>query len=180
MSDEGTTTIHLAPTIALVIRLALRLRRIHSTRIFCFLDNLFLNVDVAQALLALQICCTDTTCKNVQGISSWLIKIKEHTEDLFGITTAHRLKDETIERLRKRPSPMSTNARVLRPIFGDLPAKRLRIPCVIDDYKHFMNGEDTANQLRHNFKVHRSFERRIWRPLWYYILDVCAVNGYLL
>jgi Transposase IS4 len=99
---------------------------------------------------------------------------------VLGIATAHRLKNETVERLRKRPSPTSTNARILRPVFGNLPAKRLRILCTIDDYNHFMNGVDTANQLRHNFTAHRSFESRVWRQLWYSILDVCTVNGYLL
>jgi hypothetical protein len=34
--------------------------------------------------------------------------------------------------------------------------------------------------LRKNLTVHRLYERRIWRPLWYYILDVCAVNSYLI
>ncbi len=64
-------TVHLASTFALVIRLAQRLRQIHSTRVFCFfLDNLFLNVNVAQALLALRICCTGTTRKNAQEISA--------------------------------------------------------------------------------------------------------------
>jgi Transposase IS4 len=63
------TKVHLAPTFALIIRLAERLRAVHSTRIFCFfLDNLFLNINVSQALLALRICCTGTTRKNAQGI----------------------------------------------------------------------------------------------------------------
>ena len=44
----------LAPTFALVIRLTQRLRQVHKSRVFClFLDNLFLNVNVSQALLAL-------------------------------------------------------------------------------------------------------------------------------
>jgi hypothetical protein len=43
-----------------------------------------------------------------------------------------------------------------------------------------MNGVDRGNQLRKNFTAHRPYERRVWRPLWYYILDVCAVNGYLI
>jgi hypothetical protein len=42
-----------------------------------------------------------------------------------------------------------------------------------------MNGVDRSNQLRKNFTTHQPYERRIWRPLWYYILDVCAVNSYL-
>ena len=43
-----------------------------------------------------------------------------------------------------------------------------------------MNGIDRSNQLRKNFTCHRPYKRRIWRPLWYYILDVCAVNSYLI
>jgi Transposase IS4 len=73
------TQVHLAPTFALIIRLAQRLRQIHPTRVFCFfLDNLFLNINVSQALLALRICCTGTTRKNAQGIPEWLLKLKEH------------------------------------------------------------------------------------------------------
>jgi Transposase IS4 len=60
-----------------------------------------------------------------------------------------------------------------------LAAKWLQILCAINDYNHYMNGVDRANQLRRNFTAHRAYERRVWRPLWYYILDVCAVNGYL-
>jgi Transposase IS4 len=69
-SSKGeSTTIRLAPTFALIIRLAQRLRRIHKTRVFClFLDNLFLNLNVSQALLTLRICCTGTTRKNAQRI----------------------------------------------------------------------------------------------------------------
>jgi hypothetical protein len=98
----------------------------------------------------------------------------------LGLTTAHCLKNDTIERLRKRPSPTSVNARIVRPVFGDEPFKWLHIPRAIDDYNHYMNGVDRSNQLRKNFTAHRSYERHIWRPLWYYILDVCAVNSYLI
>jgi len=197
--------VHLAPTFALILRLAERLRLIYPTRVFCFfLDNLFLNVNVSQALLALGICCTGTTRKNAQGIPEWLIKLKQHNRGLvwnstlaeivdstlcflwqdnnavLGLTTAHCLKNDTIQRLRRRPSPTPVNARIVRPVFGDEPFKQLYIPRAIDDYKHYMNGVDRSNQLRKNFTAHRPYERRIWRPLWYYILDVCAVNGYLI
>ena len=43
-----------------------------------------------------------------------------------------------------------------------------------------MNGVDQSNQLRKNFTAHQLYERRVWRPLWYYILDICAVNSYLI
>ena len=205
MSSQSLQKIRLAPTFALVIRLAQRLREIHPERVFCFfLDNLFLNLNVAQALLALRICCTGTTRKNAQGIPEWLLKLKEHNRGLvwnsmlaevvdstlcflwqdnnavLGLTTAHCLKDKTVERNRRRPSPTSTNARIVRPVFGDAPFKKLQIPQAIDDYNHYMNGVDRSNQLRKNFTAHRPFEQRVWRPLWYYMLDICAVISYLL
>jgi Transposase IS4 len=98
----------------------------------------------------------------------------------LGLTTAHCLKNDTIKRLHKRPSPTSVNARIIRSVFGDEPFKRLYIPRVIDDYNHYMNSVDRSNQLRKNFSAHRLYERRVWRPLWYYILDICAVNSYLI
>ena len=49
-----TIKIYLAPIFTLILRLIQRLRDIYFKRVFCFfLDNLFLNVDVTQALLAL-------------------------------------------------------------------------------------------------------------------------------
>jgi Transposase IS4 len=61
-TDNILQPIHLAPTFAVIIRLAERLRKLRPTRIFCFyLDNLFLNVPVAQILLAMNICCVGTT-----------------------------------------------------------------------------------------------------------------------
>jgi hypothetical protein len=90
---------------------------------FASLDNLFLNINVSQALLALRICCTGTTRKNAQGIPEWVIKLKQRNRGLIwnstlaeivdstlyflwqdnnavlGLTTAHCLKNDTIERL---------------------------------------------------------------------------------
>ena len=55
-----------------------------------------------------------------------------------------RDKDKII-RLRRRPKKTSTNAALVRPIFGDLVCKALLIPTVIDAYNHYMNGVDLAN-----------------------------------
>jgi hypothetical protein len=75
--------VHLAPTFTLIFHLIERLRLIYPTRVFCFfLDNLFLNVNISQALLALGICYIGTTCKNAQEISKWLIKLKQHNRGL--------------------------------------------------------------------------------------------------
>jgi Transposase IS4 len=43
-----------------------------------------------------------------------------------------------------------------------------------------MNGVDLADQLRHNYTIHRKQEKRVWRPLFYFLLNVCLVNAYLL
>ena len=43
-----------------------------------------------------------------------------------------------------------------------------------------MNAVDLANQLRQNFSCHRAFETRHWRPLAYWLFDVCLVNSYIL
>jgi len=43
-----------------------------------------------------------------------------------------------------------------------------------------MGGVDIADQLRKNITIHRPWEARIWRPLWYYVLDTCLVNSYLI
>jgi Transposase IS4 len=205
LTKNGHSSIYLAPTFAVLIRLTERLRELRPMRIFCFyLDNLFLNVNIAQALLAMNICCTGITRKNAQGIPSWLIDLKKNNRDLIwnsmlaeqvdltlcflwqdnnavlGITTAYCLKNEIIWRVRKRPSPTSTNARIVRPVFGNETSKHLPIPKAIDRYNHHMNGVDRHNQLRKNLTVHRKYERRTWRPQWYFVFDTCCVNGYLI
>jgi Transposase IS4 len=175
----------LKPTFALVIRLITRLRKEHPTRIFClFLNNLFLNINVSQALLALNICCIGITRKNAISFPKWLIQLKEYNRGLVQnstlatvvdstlcmlwqdnnavlvMTTAFRPTD-TIEKLRKRPSLTSTNAYVVRPVFSDLYLKMLRIPRSINMYNHYMGGVDRNNQLRVNLTVYRAFETRV-------------------
>jgi hypothetical protein len=61
----GPSTIHLASTLALVVRLAMHLRQQQPSRVFCLcLDNLFLNINVANTLLALDFCYMGTTPNN--------------------------------------------------------------------------------------------------------------------
>jgi hypothetical protein len=56
----------------------------------------------------------------------------------------------------------------------------LAIPLAIDRYNHHMNGVDRANQLQKNVSIHRKFERRNWRPKWYWVFDNCCVNSFLI
>jgi hypothetical protein len=64
---------------------------------------------------------------------------------VLGITTAYTVKNNTVLRLRNRPSPTSTNARIVRPVFGEETSKRLAIPRVIDRYNYHINGVDRHN-----------------------------------
>jgi Transposase IS4 len=80
---EDPEKVTLAPTFALILRFAQRLRARYPDRIFCyFLDNLFLNVDVAQCLLQMRFACMGTTRKNAAGVPQWLINVKKHNRGL--------------------------------------------------------------------------------------------------
>jgi hypothetical protein len=62
----------------------------------------------------------------------------------------------------------------------DAHRKRLPIPRVIDDYNHHMNSIDLANQLRAWMTCSRPGISKAWQPLWYWLLDICACNAYLI
>ncbi len=169
------------------------------------LDNLFLNLEVAQALLQLSIACCGTTRKNAVGIPSELLLIKEKNRlylwdsciamirkrvlcffwqdnnPVLSLTTAYSLHKEgdIIIRNRKRPKLTSTNASITRKVFGDNYVLELAILRVIDDYNHHMNGVDVANQFRAWMTTYRPGIYKAWQPLWYYLLDICACNAFL-
>ena len=63
------------------------------------------------------------------------------------ISTDHNGK-ETVNRIRRRPAATSTSARTSRAVFGEDIVKELSIREFIDEYNHFMNGVDVADQLR--------------------------------
>ena len=102
---------------------------------------------------------------------------------VLGLTTAfslHNPSEDFVLRNRKRPKESSTNASIARRTFGNQPQKRIPIPTAIDAYNHGMNAVDIANQLRQNFSCHRAYETRNWRPLAWWLFDVCLVNSYIL
>jgi hypothetical protein len=99
---------------------------------------------------------------------------------LFTAHSLHRSKEDTIIRNRKRPKLTFINARITRPIFGDLHRKKLLIPRVIDDYNHHMNNVNLVNQLRAWMTYSRPGIYKAWHLLWYWLLDICACNAYLI
>jgi hypothetical protein len=171
------------------------------------LDNLFLNINIARALLVLNVIIYGIIRKNVTGFSLDLIKIKDYNHlylqdfciayiienvlyfiwqdnnavlSLIIIYSLHRSEEDTIIRNRKRPKQTSINARITRPIFSDLPRKRLLIPRVIDDYNHYINGMDLANQFRAWIITLRPGIYKAWQPLWYWLLDIYTCNAFLI
>ena len=175
-----------------------------------FLDNLFLNIHIAHCLLAIGFAVMGTTRKNAAGIPDALLEVKntekksrkqlvwnsvmavivsfclcflwQDNNAVIAITTAHSLhrQEDQVEVLRRRPKATSSNAAITWPVFEGQSTKWLRIPSAINDYNHGMNGVDTASQLRTGFSCHKPHEVKWWRPLFYWLLDICANNSYLL
>jgi len=191
--------------VPLILLKKLKARSPHQ-KLLAFLDNLFLNIDVATALLALDIGVMGTTRKNSKGLPDQLIKLKDIKTPLIyggnvqrivdsvlcfawqdnnivlGITTAFSLSQtgDFILRDRKRPGKASTNARIALPVFGNEWKKELPIPVAIDAYNHGMNAVDVANQFRAHTTFHHQYERRNWRPLGFFLLDVCLGNSWFI
>ena len=203
--QKHTESASLAPTFALVLRLAEQLPKQFK---FCiYLDNLFLNLPVAQCLLSMGIYCMGTTRKKAAEFPLHLQSYFDNNNELLwdstiaevvddntlcfiwqdnkavgAISTAHSLHrvEDKVQRTRKCPKINSENQRILRPVFDGQPFKELFIPKAIDDYNHHMKGVDQADQLRANFTCHRKQNYRTWVPLFYFLVDIACVNAYLL
>jgi len=196
----------LAETQTLVLNLAHSLPRDLSYTFY--LDNLFTNVPLAKELLKLNIGITGTARKTALGYPKWLVQLKEQgrgknkalewgairaevvddvvlcfawqdNNTVLGITTAYKPEDLVL-RNRKRPAETSTNAAIVRPVFGDSYTKELAIPRLIDAYNHHMGGVDIANQLRANYSTHTRRQKRHWKALFLWLLDLAITNAYLL
>jgi len=94
------------------------------------------------------------------------------------MTTVHN-GNETIIRERRRPTATSTGARQTAKIFGSSVQKMLPIPLFIDQYNHYMNGVDVADQIRSYYTTQRR-HHQTWKPLWHFLLDTVASNCFKL
>ena len=101
----------------------------------------------------------------VEGVLQFLW---QDNNTVLGMTTAYSL-HQTVWRERKRPALTSTNAYIVRPVFGDAVRKWLQIPLAINEYNHGMNGVDRANQLQRNYTTHRPQVYRTWQPQWHWL-----------
>jgi hypothetical protein len=87
---------------------------------------------------------------------------------------------DVIERLRRRPRVISTNAKNVRDVFLYNPRLNLFISLAIDAYNYHMNGADVANQRRKHLTTQRKHNLRNWRPLFHWLLDVTFTNCFIL
>ena len=55
--------------------------------------------------------------------------------------------------------------------------KKLAIPTFIDDYNHYINRVDFANQFKVFYKTHKTSVRS-WFLIFYWILDAAIINAY--
>jgi hypothetical protein len=172
-----------------------------------FLDNLFLSVDVAHVLLQMGVGVMGTTRKTSASIPKILSNVKDlntamvygatllvqcgwvlcfawqDNNTVLGVTTSyslHRPQEDFIIKDKWRPKTTSTNYHIAKSVFENEKRKAVPIPVAIDDYNNGMNAVDDSNQLRANLTTHQRFERRIWRPLGFWLFDVAATNAYTL
>jgi hypothetical protein len=93
----GGRPILLAETFQVPLVLLQRLKsRSSHPKLLAFLDNLFLNIDVAHALLAIDIGVMGTTRKNSKGLPDILIKLKDIKTPLFYGGHIDRVIDEVL------------------------------------------------------------------------------------
>jgi hypothetical protein len=87
------------------------------------------------------------SAKEVTGVLA-LLWMDNNSVMMF--TTIHEVvgAHNHVYRLRSRPRKSSTNASIVRPLFGDHPTHKLSIPTVVYDINHHMGGVDIADQRR--------------------------------
>ena len=86
----------------------------------------------------------------------------------------------TVSRLRKRPTITSSSAKTARKPFKGRDEAYLDIPAQIDDYNHQMGAVDRADQYRANNQGVRRIRRGGWNALWLFMFNVVLCNSYLL
>ena len=86
--------------------------------------------------------------------------------------------EESIERRRKRPRLTATNRRNVQQVWGNQGVTQIEIPCVIDDYNHWMGGVDKADQLIAYYRPDLRC-RRVWVPIMFHVLDCIRANAYI-
>ncbi|CAG8594768.1 12855_t:CDS:2, partial [Ambispora leptoticha] len=120
-------------------------------------------------------------CGTVRRNASRFPKELKDNGPVTMLSTIHGLVGEEWEVIqeRRRPRQTSTNAAKVREMFGSESKKRLKIFKIVDDYNHYMNSVDLADQLRSYYNTQK-ISRRNWMPLFFWLLDTAIINVYLI
>ena len=93
------------------------------------------------------------------------------------VSTLHDPKAKVIK-ARRKPRITQTNRNHVERVWGDLPVKKIAIPCVVDDYNHWKVAVDVFDQLLAvmfpDVRCHRT-----WMPLMTHTLVTQRVQSYI-
>ena len=191
--------INLSPTSSCVLQLAKTLPM--GFRWDLLLDNYFTNIELFEELRRIGIGAAGTTRVDSQGfpleqkiekseakkklvwghLSGHIVQntcclVWQDNNTVFFMTTYHDIREKVV-RNRRRPKKTSTNAALVRQVFGDNPQKALPIPAFIDDYNFHMGAVNISDQLRSYYSTQLRC-RRNWLPLFFYLLDTTIINSH--
>jgi hypothetical protein len=88
------------------------------------------------------------------------------------------LEGEDVERARKRPKLNKYNKKHVENVWGQEHRCDIRIPVIVNDYNHWMNGIDIADQLIAYYRP-KPRCRRTWMPIMFHSLDILWINLYI-
>ena len=194
----------LTPTGSIVLQMARLLPKLPNSYYVLYLDNYFTSIPLFSMLWKENIGAAGTT--RASGIDfpallivlrkSWPTKLEwgatvadvvndvlcigwQDNSFVLGLSTVYTIHEASSWVTSKRNclSKTSTNANITREVFGDLPFMDLDIPAFINDYNHYMNSVDLANQHRQSYNTQK-IAYRTWIPLFHWILDQAAINAY--
>lgn len=96
---------------------------------------------------------------------------------VFCVSTIHHIGD-IVKRTRKRPRETKNNKKHVKEVWGDDGKKDIYIPCLIDDYNHWMGGVDLSDQrIAYYHPDVRAW--RNWVPMFIQILSIVRNNAYI-
>lgn len=174
-----------------------------TTSFVCFLDNLFMDVHLARALLTLGIGICGTTRKNAPGIPPVLVAITHKfpkilpkdtsitmiVDELVNVTTWHDGERGKVVRfittvhavgaIRKAIRKTKTKLRTRGHANGY--AKSLIDQTdVAVDYNDYMGATDNSNHLRATATIRRPGQPKWTKKFLEFIVDICQTNAYLI
>lgn len=205
-SETGMTAteIHLPPIKAMVYKLCKRVTtEYRSQQHICFMDNLFVDVHVAKALLLLNIGICGTTRKNAPGIPPVLAEIQYTypellppdgvtsciVDKLVNVTTWHdSLRDNIVTFITTVYRPHSTaltkrkskHLHGTRTTLAGFSIVLARQPEVAVAYNKWMGPTDNANHLRVTATIRRPGQLKWTKKFIEFIVDICQVNAYII